>query len=200
VALRDKIASVGGRVLEVACGPGIEYEGLKKAGVRVDYVGVDVTRSMVELCTRRFPEATFQVGNAESLPFADESFDVVFAKDLYEHLEDFRGALRDMYRVARKRVVVYFFLPLVDAPTKYEKHPESGFHHNHYSRQELVSYSTELGATSVSIEDVHDEQGRLGHLVCLAKRSTEADTAAITGRGRPATSESDPKRLLSEGP
>jgi ubiquinone/menaquinone biosynthesis C-methylase UbiE len=48
------------------------------------------------------------VGSADALPFPDQSFDVVLAAEIYEHLpwESFSKCLAEARRVARKRVVV----------------------------------------------------------------------------------------------
>lgn len=44
---------------------------------------------------------------ADRLPFEDRSFDAVSCWELLHHLEDPVGALREMWRVARKRVLVF---------------------------------------------------------------------------------------------
>ena len=41
------------------------------------------------------------------LPFADESFDVATCWELLHHLDDPAGAIREMWRVARKRIVLF---------------------------------------------------------------------------------------------
>ena len=47
--------------------------------------------------------------SADRLPFKDRSFDAVACWELLHHLEDPVGALREMWRVSRKRV--FFFEP-----------------------------------------------------------------------------------------
>lgn len=44
---------------------------------------------------------------AGELPFADESLDIVSCWELLHHLEDPAGAIREMYRVARHRVILF---------------------------------------------------------------------------------------------
>jgi ubiquinone/menaquinone biosynthesis C-methylase UbiE len=47
------------------------------------------------------PGLTFRVANAEELPFADSSFDVVHSKDSLHHMEAPGGALREYKRVLK---------------------------------------------------------------------------------------------------
>ncbi len=167
-ALRNQISPVGGRVLEVACGPGIEYEGLRRAGLNVDYTGVDVTPRMVSVCASRFPQAKFLVGDVEHLPFPDASFDVVFTKDLFEHLPGFETGLSEMYRVAKRLVLVHFFLPLVEGATVYGFHPESAFRYNRYSKPDVVRFAFSLGTASVEVIPIQSGTG-VSHLLRLGK-------------------------------
>lgn len=166
-AIREEIARIGGDILEVACGPGIEYEGIRRAGLNVTYTGVDVTPKMVELARRRFPEARFLLADVQQLPFSDGSFDLVFAKDLFEHLTGFEPGITEMYRVARRAVVVHFFRPLVDGPTDYRIDSGSGFRDNRYSRQEVLAFAGRLGAGAYDIMTVESKSS--GHLLRITK-------------------------------
>jgi ubiquinone/menaquinone biosynthesis C-methylase UbiE len=100
-----------GRVLDVACGPGIVAEAL--APLATQLVGIDATQRMVELAAARAREAklenaTFQVGVAEELPFADASFDVVVTRLSLHHFPDVAAVLAQIRRVVRSggRLVV----------------------------------------------------------------------------------------------
>lgn len=167
-ALRAEIARVGGSVLEVAVGPGIEYYGMQQAGMKVDYTGVDVTPAMVDLCKQRFPDARFLVADVKQLPFPDNHFDVVMAKDLFEHLDGFEAALNEMYRVARREVLVYFFIPLAAGQTVYATHPESGFRYNRYAAEDVIAYARRLGAAAVDATTIQDG-ATWGDLVRIVK-------------------------------
>jgi ubiquinone/menaquinone biosynthesis C-methylase UbiE len=167
-ALRAEIARVGGSVLEVAVGPGIEYYGMRQSGMSVDYTGVDVTPAMIDLCKQRFPEASFLVADATKLPFPDDNFDVVMAKDLFEHLDGFEAALKEMFRVARREVLVYFFIPLAAGQTVYATHPESGFRYNRYAAADVIGLARSLGAGKVEITTIQDG-ATWGDLVRIVK-------------------------------
>jgi ubiquinone/menaquinone biosynthesis C-methylase UbiE len=74
----------GARVLDVASGPG--YVAASAAARGASVVGVDVAEAMISLARRLHPGLEFRHGNAEALPFADESFDAVVANFVMLHL------------------------------------------------------------------------------------------------------------------
>jgi ubiquinone/menaquinone biosynthesis C-methylase UbiE len=93
-----------GRVLDVACGPGIVAEAL--VGVAREIVGVDATPEMVALSRERLrkvgaPGASFHEGAAEGLPFEDRSFDAVVTRLSLHHFPRVPAALAEMRRVLR---------------------------------------------------------------------------------------------------
>ncbi|MFP6665170.1 MAG: class I SAM-dependent methyltransferase [Deltaproteobacteria bacterium] len=45
--------------------------------------------------------------SADTLPFADASFDIVTCWELLHHLDDPVAAIRDMWRVARRRIILF---------------------------------------------------------------------------------------------
>ncbi len=48
----------------------------------------------------------FKVGNILALPYQDNSFDTVVAFEVLEHLSDVNSALREMFRISRKNVII----------------------------------------------------------------------------------------------
>jgi ubiquinone/menaquinone biosynthesis C-methylase UbiE len=92
-----------GRILDVACGTGYITQHL-----RGDVVGLDHSDAMLEIARGRLPYATFVQGDALALPFADASFDRVFASYFYCHLVEAERArfLAEARRVAPELVVV----------------------------------------------------------------------------------------------
>lgn len=88
----------GDRLLDVGCGEGEGVKLLADAGV--DAFGVDVNPDLVER-VRCFP------GDARRLAMEDGYYDVAFCADVLEHLDDWRGAVSELLRVSRDRVVVY---------------------------------------------------------------------------------------------
>ena len=71
------------RILDVGCGTGANLEMLKQYG---DSEGVDVSDDALEFCRKKGLKV--HKGLAEELPFENESFDLVTALDVVEHLDD----------------------------------------------------------------------------------------------------------------
>lgn len=89
----------GQRHLDVACGPGMVLRAAHERGVEAS--GVDLSEAAIELARRQLPGVDAQVGNAEDLPFQDNSFDGVTCLGSLERFLDRERALREMVRVAR---------------------------------------------------------------------------------------------------
>jgi ubiquinone/menaquinone biosynthesis C-methylase UbiE len=89
-------------VLDAGCGPGNLVPEFAR---RFSHVcAMDASPRMVELARERaagFRNVSYQVGNIEALPFANEVFDVVCSAGVIEYLPDFEHALREMRRVLR---------------------------------------------------------------------------------------------------
>ncbi len=92
--------------LDVGCGTGANLEMLAKFG---EAEGVDVSDDALEFCRRKGLKV--HKGLAEELPFDDESFEVVTALDVVEHLDDDIAGLKEMYRVLKKGGKTLIFVP-----------------------------------------------------------------------------------------
>jgi len=89
-----------GSVLDVGCGTGFVSSFLSGNSLPV---GVDISEGMVRVYRERFGRAL--VGDAESLPFKDGSFDWVIS-NFSLHWTDLRKSVPELFRVARVGVGV----------------------------------------------------------------------------------------------
>ena len=109
----DYAGAAGLDVLDVGCGQGIDLAAYALAGAHP--TGVDLTPRHVELANAHLAalelEGDAVVGDAEQLPFPDESFDRVSSNGVLHHTPDLPAALREIHRVLRPggeaRVIVY---------------------------------------------------------------------------------------------
>ena len=95
------------RILDVGCGTGANVQMLSQFG---DAEGVDISPDALAFCHARGLDKV-KLGAAEELPYEDESFDLVTALDVVEHLDDDVAGLREMRRVLRPGGRVLLFVP-----------------------------------------------------------------------------------------
>jgi len=87
------------RVLDVATGPGYVAAAAAQRGASA--IGMDFAIAMAAMAARQYPEVKFSVGDAEQLPFADQSFDSVVTNFGLLHLARPEQALAEAHRVLR---------------------------------------------------------------------------------------------------
>jgi SAM-dependent methyltransferase len=93
-------ARPGLTLLDVATGTGAIAGAAAARGLSV--TGIDFAPSMVALAAARRPAATFLVGDAENLPFANATFDLVTCAFGLLHLERPDEAIAQAWRVLRQ--------------------------------------------------------------------------------------------------
>ncbi|MCY3849892.1 MAG: methyltransferase domain-containing protein [Acidimicrobiaceae bacterium] len=96
-------------LLDLGCGPGTITSGLARRVGRV--VGLDASAEMTDAARnhaadRGIGNATFEVGSAYDLPWSDDSFDVVYAHQVLQHLSEPVRALREARRVLKPGGIV----------------------------------------------------------------------------------------------
>src|SRR5207302_5586412 len=113
VAFADFVSARGKRVLEVGVGMGADCVRFAQAGAQV--TGVDLTERAVEITRGRLEEegldGDVRVADAESLPFPDDSFDLVYSWGVLHHTPDPVAAITEARRVlapgGRLKVMLY---------------------------------------------------------------------------------------------
>ncbi|HEY7034589.1 MAG TPA: class I SAM-dependent methyltransferase [Thermomicrobiales bacterium] len=96
----------GTRLLDAGCGAGGASRLAADRGARIG--GLDAAPAMIEIARERILTGDFRVGELQELPYADGSFDVVFACNAVQYATDPVAALREFGRVCSPddRVVV----------------------------------------------------------------------------------------------
>lgn len=111
--VHEYAAFAGKHVLDVGSGNGYVLSRYATHGART--CGIDLTSTAAALCKRRFAlmrlPGEFLVGNAESLPFADASFDCVCSMGVLHHTPDTARAVGEVRRVLKPggRLIVMFY-------------------------------------------------------------------------------------------
>lgn len=102
---------LGGRLLDLGCGRGGLVEQLEFPLNKMVGVDPDVRSLREHRLADRRPPMPRLVGFSELLPFAAESFDLVFASWLLEHLQQPATVFRQIGRVLRPGGIFVFITP-----------------------------------------------------------------------------------------
>jgi SAM-dependent methyltransferase len=94
----------GQRVLDIGCGTGVFLRlVVERSGTAF---GLDASEALIETARRRVPEADLRVADMESLPYGDDSFDLVTGFTSMFFATDMVAALREAGRVAKAGAAV----------------------------------------------------------------------------------------------
>ncbi|WP_414578360.1 glycosyltransferase [Anabaena sp. CCY 9402-a] len=164
-------------ILDVGCGNGLITNNLPR---HIDVVGFDSSEEALKNVRHQK-----KVGSITSLPFADNSFDMVMANDVIEHLNDdiYLHGVSELFRVASKYVLIS--VPHAEQLEKsLAKCSNCGYvyHINHHQRsfreQELINlccidwkvneirYSGDITrppSDPIEMSTLHELQGYLKH-------------------------------------
>jgi len=95
------------RVLDIGCGAGATMDHLKRFGRPH---GIELSEIPLRFSRRRGHQRTLRA-SATELPFDSESFDLVTALDVIEHLEDDARGLAEIRRVLKPGAPAVIFVP-----------------------------------------------------------------------------------------
>lgn len=95
----------GRRYLDLACGSGNYTIALKES--RIDVCGIDISGQMLSLARQKDPSNNWVRGDAEVLPFPDNSFAGVTCILAIHHFKNLQRALKEAFRVVTERMVIF---------------------------------------------------------------------------------------------
>ena len=98
----------GDEILDVGCGLGFFLNALARDGVRG--FGMDFSRKSLTH-TRELTSGEVCQGDAQSMPFRDNSFDKIIFTDVLEHVRNDSGTLREIVRIGRPGALVALVTP-----------------------------------------------------------------------------------------
>jgi 2-polyprenyl-6-hydroxyphenyl methylase/3-demethylubiquinone-9 3-methyltransferase len=100
----------GLKALDVGCGGGFSCEFMAERGIVVS--GIDQSAKCIvkaqEHAASRGLAIDYKQGFAESLPYGDNTFDVVICVDVLEHVADLSQTLSEIYRVLKPNGLFFF--------------------------------------------------------------------------------------------
>ncbi len=95
-------------ILDIGCGPGFFSNEAVKVGHKVTGIDISTTQLRVAQLRDKTNSVRYVYGDAYSIPFPRETFDVVMAMDLLEHVSDPQKVLFEASRVLRPGGLFFF--------------------------------------------------------------------------------------------
>lgn len=144
------------------------------------YKGVDPSPAMIQTCKKHFPEGNFMVENATNLSIeTDASFDAVVFLHSFDYIYDYKLALEEARRVAKKYVIICLWQPLEDTEDHRLNNTKNGVENVDWSTARLQHFSwrkfqeelPEIGFQVVEKKDDAEinQEGRHNTLIILKK-------------------------------
>lgn len=107
----DVISIQPKRILDCGCGTGIGSQGLLKKYKKAEVVSFDLSQKMIEKAKKKKSwrqNNYFVCGSAEKLPFANDSFDFVYANLMLHWCEDIQQVFSEWQRVLSPNGLLMF--------------------------------------------------------------------------------------------
>jgi ubiquinone/menaquinone biosynthesis C-methylase UbiE len=180
----------GDSVLETSVGTGLNFKYLPRG---IKRTGLDLSAEMLVNCQtnlRRWEmDADLFLGNAESLPFADASFDVVFHTGGINFFSDRGKAIREMIRVAKPGSLMLIADETEEhVKSAYEKGPITRKYFKH--RNEAVTAPIDL--VPAEMREIRLESIWSGRFYALTFRKPAAPDQPSLSSGSEASTSTSP--------
>jgi SAM-dependent methyltransferase len=88
----------GLNILEIGCGTGVFTAELAVTAANI--TATDISAELLEKAQKRVPNVSFQIADAEGMPFAADVFDGIVGSSILHHL-NLEAALKEIYRVLK---------------------------------------------------------------------------------------------------
>lgn len=95
------------KILDAGCGAGLLLKEMESFGT---CYGIDISQKAVDFCKKR-GVSNVQVADVAGIPYPDNTFDVVVALDVIEHLEKDEEAIKEIYRVLKPQGIAIITVP-----------------------------------------------------------------------------------------
>jgi ubiquinone/menaquinone biosynthesis C-methylase UbiE len=132
-------------LLDIGCGLGAFLERAAARHPEWSLAATDIDLEAVAETQRRVPQATILRGSAEEALFAGQSFDVITAWDVFEHVPDLAAAAKSVRHMLKPGGLLVFVVPVYDGLTgpvirRLDKDPT---HVHKLSRTDWIDWATE---------------------------------------------------------
>lgn len=169
-------------ILDAGCAAGRDSKLFFDKGFRV--TGVDISKGLLDVARKQFPEIDFINTSFLELPFDDQTFDAVWAHQSLLHLEtqsDVEAALKEFYRVLKISGVLLILVKAQMGESKTAVVSDAFSGHDrffqYFTKQEVVALLGKCKFSIIKVEEYRETDknpnGRpeVGLIYSISKRS-----------------------------
>ena len=132
------------KLLEIGCASGYYSEVLEIAGIPFKYYGCDYSKAFINIARSTYPELSFEIQDNKNLRYNDNSFEIVVSGCCILHISEYKKAILETVRVAKKYVVFHRTPVVTGMPQQMLKKKAYGIetieiHFNEYELLDLFS-------------------------------------------------------------
>jgi SAM-dependent methyltransferase len=127
------------KIFDVGCGTGANLAVFSEYGKSF---GIDMASSAIKFCRSRGLN-NLVISKVESLAYLSESFDIITALDVLEHIDDDVTAMKELYRVCKTGGTLLVTVPAYGF--LWSEHDEALHHRRRYAAYELRNKLTLVG-------------------------------------------------------
>lgn len=98
-------------ILDIGTADGLMLSQIKKTFPKTQCIGLEYSQELIEVCLRRDKNIKIVQGDAQNLPFQDNSFDIAISAAVIEHLDKPLKMLREARRVLKKEGILIVTTP-----------------------------------------------------------------------------------------
>lgn len=99
------------KLMDVGCGDGYLLKEIAIQFPQINLFGVDLSQSRVETAKKFVPTAMLETGDAQNIPFGEETFDVVVCSEVIEHCPNDLKVLAELYRISKSNSFLILTAP-----------------------------------------------------------------------------------------
>ena len=166
----DFPASAGKTVLEIGVGAGSDFQNWCETAAHA--TGIDLTERAIALTGERLalnsvPKEKYRLltGDAENLPFDDNSFDIVYSWGVLHHTPDTRRAYGEVFRVLKPggimKTMIYHH-PSWTGWMLYARHALAGGNFRMSMKEAVFHHLESPGTKTYSIQEARRMLGEMG--------------------------------------
>lgn len=126
-------------IIDCGCGLATDYYGFKNDKYEINYTGLDSCGFFVN-SNKENGITMIEAELEKDLPITNDSYEVVYCREVLEHLSHYEKTLTELIRIASKEVLVVFFIKPDHSEENINYWTEEDLYHNKYNKEKLETF------------------------------------------------------------